>query len=97
MLSHNGINESSTRGLRPNSTPVRRKRRTTHSHGLGPDARSCPHCGRTFKRTEHLDRHVRTRQSSPCVCFTHYTPRSEGKPGSRTKHSNSSFLPGYAT
>lgn len=62
MMSHTGINDSGTRGLQPNSTPARRKRRTTQTHGLGPDARSCPHCGRTFKRTEHLDRHVRTRQ-----------------------------------
>lgn len=67
MLSHNGNSHSSTRGLQPSSTtPVRRRRRTTHghSHGHGPDARSCSHCGRTFKRTEHLERHVRTRQSS---------------------------------
>lgn len=70
MLSHNGIDQSRTRGPQPNSTPVRRKRRTTHAHGLGPDARSCPHCGRTFKRTEHLDRHVRTRQSSHPTFFT---------------------------
>lgn len=69
MLSHNGIDESSTRGLQPNSTPARRKRRATHSHSLGPDARSCPHCGRTFKRTEHLDRHVRTHtKEKPFIC-----------------------------
>lgn len=75
MLSHTGINDSGARGQQPNSTPARRRRRTTHGHGLGPDARSCPHCGRTFKRTEHLDRHVRTRQSShsvslPLLSFT---------------------------
>ena len=26
--------------------------------------RRCSHCGRTFKRTEHLERHVRTRAFS---------------------------------
>lgn len=58
MLSHKGTHRSGpgdTSNIAP--TPVRRRRRT-----LGPDARSCPHCGRAFKRTEHLDRHVRTRQ-----------------------------------
>lgn len=67
MPSHKS-NHLSTRGPQPNPTPVRRRRRTgqslNHSHSYGPDARSCPHCGRTFKRTEHLERHVRTRQSS---------------------------------
>ncbi len=28
-------------------------------------AKTCPHCGRTFKRTEHLERHVRTRTLTP--------------------------------
>ncbi|KAK1622999.1 hypothetical protein BDP81DRAFT_411081 [Colletotrichum phormii] len=50
---------------RPHSTPVKRRRRTGH----GPDARSCPHCGRTFKRTEHLERHVRTHtKEKPFIC-----------------------------
>ncbi|OBR14779.1 C2H2 type zinc finger domain protein [Colletotrichum higginsianum IMI 349063] len=77
MLSHNG-NGTSTHPqpqlqpqdqqqpiLRPHSTPVKRRRRT----GNGPDARSCPHCGRTFKRTEHLERHVRTHtKEKPFIC-----------------------------
>lgn len=70
MLPQDGIDDSSTRGLRPNPTPGRRRRRITahgHTQSHGPDGRSCPHCGRTFKRTEHLDRHVRTRQSSQPV------------------------------
>ncbi|KAH8881021.1 hypothetical protein GQ53DRAFT_702924 [Thozetella sp. PMI_491] len=42
---------------------AKRRRRT------GPDARSCPHCGRSFKRTEHLERHVRTHtKEKPFVC-----------------------------
>ncbi|KAL0932476.1 uncharacterized protein CTRU02_213429 [Colletotrichum truncatum] len=50
---------------RPHSTPLKRKRRTGH----GPDTRSCPHCGRTFKRTEHLERHVRTHtKEKPFIC-----------------------------
>ena len=41
-------------------------------------ARMCAHCGRTFKRTEHLERHVRTRkisiESSPISpCLTRVT------------------------
>lgn len=58
MPSHNVSRRRRTRqGLNPSPTQ-------------GPDARSCPHCGRTFKRTEHLERHIRTRQSShwPHVC-----------------------------
>jgi hypothetical protein len=26
--------------------------------------KQCTHCGRTFKRTEHLERHIRTRENS---------------------------------
>ncbi|RNJ52552.1 hypothetical protein D7B24_003330 [Verticillium nonalfalfae] len=37
----------------------KRRRRTTSV----PGARACPHCGRTFKRTEHLERHIRTQYS----------------------------------
>lgn len=39
--------------------PVRRRQRRRAPDGSS--SRSCPHCGRTFKRTEHLERHVRTR------------------------------------
>lgn len=30
--------------------------------GRGAKARICIHCGRGFRRTEHLERHVRTRK-----------------------------------
>ena len=31
----------------------------------GGGTHTCPHCGRTFKRSEHKERHVRTRQYTP--------------------------------
>ncbi|KAI4856339.1 amidase signature enzyme [Aureobasidium sp. EXF-8846] len=43
--------------------PTNKRRRVEGSVG-GANARLCPHCGRTFKRTEHLSRHVRTREST---------------------------------
>ncbi|KAK2032521.1 hypothetical protein LX32DRAFT_582696 [Colletotrichum zoysiae] len=70
MLSHNGTNirpqpQPPQQLPRPHSTPVKRRRRT----GNGPDARACPHCGRSFKRTEHLERHVRTHtKEKPFIC-----------------------------
>jgi hypothetical protein len=30
--------------------------------GRSAKARICVHCGRAFRRTEHLERHVRTRK-----------------------------------
>ncbi|KAF6836737.1 hypothetical protein CPLU01_03531 [Colletotrichum plurivorum] len=79
MLSHNGMGSQAQAQTQPplqtqpqpqhlpraHSTPIKRRRRTGH----GPDARSCPHCGRTFKRTEHLERHVRTHtKEKPFIC-----------------------------
>ncbi|KAK2051947.1 hypothetical protein LY76DRAFT_366205 [Colletotrichum caudatum] len=70
MLSHNGTSthpqpQPPQQLPRPHSTPVKRRRRT----GNGPDARACPHCGRSFKRTEHLERHVRTHtKEKPFIC-----------------------------
>ena len=43
---------------------MQRASRTRRRRRAG-DARSCLHCGRTFKRTEHLERHVRTRSFPP--------------------------------
>ncbi|KAJ5280395.1 hypothetical protein N7478_005767 [Penicillium angulare] len=38
--------------------------------GRGAKARICPHCGRGFRRTEHLERHVRTHtKEKPFICF----------------------------
>lgn len=31
----------------------------------GARARICAHCGRSFRRTEHLERHIRTRKQLP--------------------------------
>ncbi|UNI21320.1 hypothetical protein JDV02_007319 [Purpureocillium takamizusanense] len=46
--------------------PPSKRRRTAHGGG---NTRMCPHCGRTFKRTEHLERHVRTHtKEKPFVC-----------------------------
>ncbi|KND86634.1 Hydrogen peroxide stress regulator 1 [Tolypocladium ophioglossoides CBS 100239] len=47
-------------------TSPRKRRRTAN---CGGKVRMCPHCGRTFKRTEHLERHVRTHtKEKPFVC-----------------------------
>lgn len=46
--------------------PPSKRRRTAYGGG---NVRTCPHCGRNFKRTEHLERHVRTRKSGHVVSF----------------------------
>lgn len=56
----------SSHGQPPNPQGRRRRRHPGSvgrgSYGGGGNLRMCPHCGRTFKRTEHLERHVRTRE-----------------------------------
>ena len=47
----------------PESIASTNKRRRVDGSVGGGNVRLCPHCGRTFKRTEHLSRHVRTRKS----------------------------------
>lgn len=42
---------------------TRRRRRDGSSSNV--QQRLCPHCGRSFKRSEHLERHVRTRPFYP--------------------------------
>lgn len=42
---------------------------TTTTTATAQQQRLCSHCGRSFKRSEHLERHVRTRQS--CQLFVH--------------------------
>ncbi|KAJ5689182.1 hypothetical protein N7462_003574 [Penicillium macrosclerotiorum] len=38
--------------------------------GRATKARICTHCGRAFRRTEHLERHVRTHtKEKPFICF----------------------------
>lgn len=48
----------------PESIASTNKRRRVDGSIGGSNIRLCPHCGRTFKRTEHLSRHVRTRKST---------------------------------
>ncbi|KAJ5562904.1 hypothetical protein N7535_002649 [Penicillium sp. DV-2018c] len=41
-----------------------------HRGARGAKARICMHCGRDFRRTEHLERHIRTHtKEKPFVCF----------------------------
>ncbi|KAK8124896.1 uncharacterized protein PG998_000655 [Apiospora kogelbergensis] len=42
----------------------------------GGGTHTCPHCGRTFKRSEHKERHVRTRQFYPGFSTCQTTPDS---------------------
>ncbi|CAH0042545.1 unnamed protein product [Clonostachys rhizophaga] len=60
-----------------NGQSHKRRRTFTETEGVersftgggGRVVRECPHCGRTFKRTEHLERHVRTHtKEKPFVC-----------------------------
>ncbi|KAF4420091.1 hypothetical protein F53441_14403 [Fusarium austroafricanum] len=54
-------------GLNTYNTPNKRQR--VGYNGAGANLRMCPHCGRTFKRTEHLERHVRTHtKEKPFLC-----------------------------
>ncbi|KAI1822384.1 hypothetical protein F4861DRAFT_532297 [Xylaria intraflava] len=46
---------------------TRRRRRDGSSSNA--QQRQCPHCGRVFKRSEHLERHVRTHtKEKPYIC-----------------------------
>ncbi|MBE3041822.1 C2H2-type zinc finger protein [Candidatus Bathyarchaeota archaeon] len=49
------------------SDPTQGAPRTSRRRRNTGGSRSCPHCGRSFRRTEHLERHIRTR-SSPLSC-----------------------------
>ncbi|QQK43458.1 Hydrogen peroxide stress regulator [Penicillium digitatum] len=41
-----------------------------HRGARGARARICIHCGRSFRRTEHLERHIRTHtKEKPFICF----------------------------
>ncbi|OJJ03230.1 hypothetical protein ASPVEDRAFT_718732 [Aspergillus versicolor CBS 583.65] len=48
------------------SPPAQSARRLS----VGAKTRTCVHCGRSFRRTEHLERHVRTHtKEKPYTCF----------------------------
>ncbi|CAG8900187.1 unnamed protein product [Penicillium egyptiacum] len=43
---------------------------TNRGGARGARARICIHCGRSFRRTEHLERHIRTHtKEKPFICF----------------------------
>ncbi|KAL4941039.1 hypothetical protein BDV06DRAFT_9498 [Aspergillus oleicola] len=45
-------------------------RRLSVGAGAGAKTRTCVHCGRSFRRTEHLERHVRTHtKEKPYTCY----------------------------
>lgn len=46
-----------------NHASPNKRQRVGYSSSSGGNLRMCAHCGRTFKRTEHLERHIRTRES----------------------------------
>ncbi|TLS26275.1 hypothetical protein PpBr36_04893 [Pyricularia pennisetigena] len=57
-----------TSGSPAQGAAVRRRQRRRAADG--GSSRSCPHCGRTFKRTEHLERHPFI-----CICGAAFTRR----------------------
>ncbi|KAI5864425.1 hypothetical protein GGS23DRAFT_498843 [Durotheca rogersii] len=52
-----------------NQTDQSQSRRRRRDGSSGAQQRLCSHCGRSFKRSEHLERHVRTHtKEKPYVC-----------------------------
>ena len=61
LLIPDRITSSNALMLSQSSHAARGARRSS----VGAKARVCVHCGRSFRRTEHLERHVRTRNIYP--------------------------------
>ncbi|KAE8349117.1 C2H2 type zinc finger domain protein [Aspergillus coremiiformis] len=77
--------------LSQSSSPQSRSSRSS----VGAKARVCDHCGRTFRRTEHLERHVRTHtKEKPYVCFcgAAFTRRDLLKRHTRITHENNGLI-----
>ncbi|CAI7642487.1 unnamed protein product [Penicillium bialowiezense] len=62
----------------------------------GARARICVHCGRSFRRTEHLERHIRTHtKEKPFICFcgAAFTRRDLLKRHTRISHQDGMTSP----
>ncbi|KAG2414463.1 hypothetical protein HFD88_003654 [Aspergillus terreus] len=69
--------------------------RSSRRSSVGAKARVCEHCGRSFRRTEHLERHVRTHtKEKPYVCFcgAAFTRRDLLKRHTRITHENNGLI-----
>ncbi|KAL4925138.1 C2H2-type zinc finger protein [Aspergillus undulatus] len=52
------------------AAPISRRLSVGAGAGAGAKTRTCVHCGRSFRRTEHLERHVRTHtKEKPYTCY----------------------------
>ncbi|KAF9891207.1 hypothetical protein FE257_004771 [Aspergillus nanangensis] len=78
--------------LSQSQQPPRSNRRSSVG---GAKARICEHCGRSFRRTEHLERHVRTHtKEKPYICFcgSAFTRRDLLKRHTRITHENNGLI-----
>ncbi|KAL1865062.1 hypothetical protein VTK73DRAFT_5517 [Phialemonium thermophilum] len=68
MSSDNGVHYQVVARTSAVDAPTSVTKRRRRTGGL-PAPKACAHCGRTFKRTEHLERHVRTHtKEKPFIC-----------------------------
>ncbi|PLN78039.1 putative C2H2 finger domain protein [Aspergillus taichungensis] len=74
------------------SSPIPRGNRRS---SVGAKSRVCVHCGRSFRRTEHLERHVRTHTKEKpyaCFCGAAFTRRDLLKRHTRISHQNNGLI-----